>query len=206
MGDKNTGKNLLYTNDVLRFSNLAIRNAWFSGGVEWNISLIGHTPFTTEPLYTAVTKTEAGAPVLRFYEYERIRKVPYQMDFWLEEEDRFLNCRMRIVNESDQVVPMYWWSNIAVPEYEGGHVTVPARKTFTNSEGGVYKVDIPMVNGVDVTDYKKIPRSVDYFFDLDEDKPKYIANLDGKGYGLSACFYQKTGQQKTFFLGKFSGI
>ena len=61
-------KNLLYTNDVLRFSNLAIRNAWFSGGVEWNISLIGHTPFTTEPLYTAVTKTEAGAPVLRFYE------------------------------------------------------------------------------------------------------------------------------------------
>ena len=117
--DKNTGKILLYTNDVLRFSNLAIRNAWFSGGVEWNISLIGHTPFTTEPLYTAVTKTEAGAPVLRFYEYERIRKVPYQMDFWLEEEDRFLNCRMRIVNESDQVVPMYWWSNIAVLNMKG---------------------------------------------------------------------------------------
>ena len=31
--DKTTGKNLLYTNDVLRFSNLAVRNAWFSGGV-----------------------------------------------------------------------------------------------------------------------------------------------------------------------------
>lgn len=199
--DKNTGKNLLYTNDVLRFSNLAIRNAWFSGGVEWNISLIGHTPFTTEPLYTAVTKTEAGAPVLRFYEYERIRKVPYQMDFWLEEEDRFLNCRMRIVNESDQVVPMYWWSNIAVPEYEGGHVTVPARKAFTNSEGGVYKVDIPMVNGVDVTDYKKIPRSVDYFFDLDEDKPKYIANLDGKGYGLLHVSTRRLGSRKLFSWG-----
>lgn len=199
--DKNTGKNLLYTNDVLRFSNLAIRNAWFSGGVEWNISLIGHTPFTTEPLYTAVTKTEAGAPVLRFYEYERIRKVPYQMDFWLKEEDRFLNCRMRIVNESDQVVPMYWWSNIAVPEYEGGHVTVPARKAFTNSEGGVYKVDIPMVNGVDVTDYKKIPRSVDYFFDLDEDKPKYIANMDGKGYGLLHVSTRRLGSRKLFSWG-----
>ena len=85
--DKKTEKNLLYTNDVIRFSNLAVRNAWFSGGVEWNIGVIGHTPYTTDPLYTAVTKTESGAPVLRMYEYERIRKVPYQMDFWLDEED-----------------------------------------------------------------------------------------------------------------------
>ena len=63
--DKKTEKNLLYTNDVIRFSNLAVRNAWFSGGVEWNIGVIGHTPYTTDPLYTAVTKTESGAPVLR---------------------------------------------------------------------------------------------------------------------------------------------
>ncbi len=34
--DKKTQKNLLYTNDVLKFRNLAVRNAWFSGGVEWN--------------------------------------------------------------------------------------------------------------------------------------------------------------------------
>ena len=32
---------------------------------------------------------ESGEPVLRMYEYERIRKVPYQMDFWLGEKDRF---------------------------------------------------------------------------------------------------------------------
>lgn len=199
--DKNTGKNLLYTNDVLRFSNLAIRNAWFSGGVEWNIGLIGHTPFTVESLYTAVTKTESGAPVLRFYEYERIRKVTYQVDFWLEEENHFLNCRMRVVNESDQVVPMYWWSNIAVPEYEGGHIIVPARKAFTNSEGGVYKVDIPMVEGVDITDYKKIPRSVDYFFDLDEEKPKYIANIDKDGYGLLHMSTKRLQSRKLFSWG-----
>lgn len=37
--DKETGRNLLYTNDVLRFSNLAVRNAWFSGGVEWNLGV-----------------------------------------------------------------------------------------------------------------------------------------------------------------------
>lgn len=44
----------------------------------------GHNPFTTESLYTARTTNENGEPVLRMYEYERIRKVTYQMDFWLE--------------------------------------------------------------------------------------------------------------------------
>ena len=90
--DKEAERDLLYTNDVLRFSNLAVRNAWFSGGVEWNIGVIGHTPLTAEPLYTAQTETEKGEPVLRMYEYERIRGVVYQMDFWLEKRSRFLNC------------------------------------------------------------------------------------------------------------------
>ena len=36
--DKERGRELLYTNDVLRFCNLAVRNAWFSGGVEWNLA------------------------------------------------------------------------------------------------------------------------------------------------------------------------
>ena len=94
--DKTTGRNLLYTNDVIQFGNLAIRNAWFSGGVEWNVGIIGHNPYTVSPLYTAVTELENHTPVLRMYEYERVRKVPYQMDFWLEEDDRFLNCRMRL--------------------------------------------------------------------------------------------------------------
>ncbi len=199
--DKETGTNLLYTNDVLRFSNLAIRNAWFSGGVEWNIGVIGHHPYTVSPLYTAVTETQTGAPVLRMYEYERIRKVPYQMDFWLEEEDRFLNCRMRIVNESDNVIPMYWWSNIAVPEYESGRITVPSEKAFTNRDGAIFKVNIPIVDGIDITDYKKIPKSVDYFFEIDDKNPKYIANLNKDGYGLLHTSTQRLKSRKLFSWG-----
>lgn len=199
--DKVTETNLLYTNDVVRFSNLATRNAWFSGGVEWNVGIIGHTPFTTSPIYVAVLKTETDAPVLRMYEYERIRKVPYQMDFWLEEEDHFLNCRMRIVNESEKVIPMYWWSNMAVPEYEEGCVVAPAEKAFTYADGSVFKVPIPMVAGIDITDYKKIPKSVDYFFDIEEEKPKYIANLNKDGYGLLQKSTKRLKSRKLFSWG-----
>lgn len=199
--DKKTGKNLLYTNDILQFANLAVRNAWFSGGVEWNIGVIGHHPYTTSCMYMAKTTTKTGAPVLRMYEFERIRKVPYQMEFWLEEEDRFLNCRMRIVNESEKVIPMYWWSNIAVPEHEGGRIVVPGKTAFTYRKGKILKVDVPIVNGVDITDYKKIPKSVDYFFDIPEDEPKYIANLDKGGYGLLHISTKRLKSRKLFSWG-----
>lgn len=200
--DKTTGENLLYTNDVIRPSNLAIRNAWFSGGVEWNISMIGHTPFTMEPLFTSKLEKEDGTPVLRMYEYERVRKVTYQMDFWLEENSRFLNCRMRIFNQTDEMVPMYWWSNMAVPEYEGGRIIVPAKAAFTNREDGVYKVDIPMVNGNDISKYKEIPNQVDYFFHIPKESPKYIANINKNGYGLLHLSTSRLVSRKLFSWGK----
>lgn len=205
--DKEADRNLLYTNDVIRFSNLAVCNAWFSGGVEWNIGIIGHSPFTTAPLYVVELKDEQGNPVLRMYEYERVRQVTYQMDFWLEEESRFLNCRMRIANDTDQVVPMYWWSNIAVPEYEGGRVVVPTDRSYAQKDGShgkktlIYKTDIPYVDNIDVTDYKTIPDSGDYFFDIPDGTPRYIANLDKDGYGLLQMSTDRQRGRKLFTWG-----
>lgn len=201
--DKTTGENILYTNDVIRFSNLAVRNAWFSGGVEWNIGVIGHTPLTADPLYTAELTNDSGYPVLRMYEYERIRRTVYQMDFWMENDKR-LYCRMRIVNGSSEVVPMYWWSNMAVPEYDNGHVIVPADKAFTYKDGKVFKVDLPFVDGTDVTAYKNIPRSVDYFFDIPEETPKYIANVNSEGYGLLHVSTKRLRSRKLFSWGNTS--
>ena len=199
--DKKADRNLLYTNDVLQFSNLAVRNAWFSGGVEWNIGVIGHTPLTTEPLYTAETELESGVPVLRMYEYERIRSVPYQMDFWLEEDSPFLNCRMRIANESNEVIPMYWWSNIAVEEYDNGRIIVPAEEAYTFADGTVVKTSLPVVNGSDITDYKRIEKSTDYFFEIAEKSPKYIANIDETGYGLLHISTGRLKSRKLFSWG-----
>jgi hypothetical protein len=60
--DKVEGRELLYVNDCVRFCNLALRNAWFSGGVEWNIGMIGHTPFTCSPLFASVLESGDGTP------------------------------------------------------------------------------------------------------------------------------------------------
>ena len=164
--DLKAGRELLYTNDVIRPSNLALRDAWFSGGVEWNIGLIGHTPLTMEPLFTARLENDSGMPVLRMYEYERVRRMVYQMDFWLDEGGAFLNCRLRVVNHNPDVTPMYWWSNMAVPEYEGGRVIVPAESAYSSGGGSVYKVPVPVVDGIDISYYQNIPGQVDYFFNI----------------------------------------
>ena len=71
--DKKQKRDLLLTNNSVTFCNLALCDAWFCGGVEWNFGLIGHSVYTCSPLHTAVLKTDDGTPVIRFYEYERIR-------------------------------------------------------------------------------------------------------------------------------------
>ncbi len=203
--DKITGENLLYTNDVIRPSNLAAKNAWFSGGVEWNVGIIGHTPFTTEQMFVGELKTDDGDPVLRIYEFERIRKITYQMDFFLTEESKFLFCRMRICNDNDTLVPMYWWSNMAVPEFEGGRIIVPANEAFTSSRTGVYKVNTPVVNNIDVSMYCDIPQSIDYFFDIKYDEVKFIANVNCDGYGLIQASTSRLRGRKLFSWGHSGG-
>lgn len=203
--DLKSGRELLYTNDVIRPSNLALRDAWFSGGVEWNIGLIGHTPLTMEPLFTARLENDNGLPVLRMYEYERIRRMVYQMDFWLDEGGAFLNCRMRVVNHNPDVTPMYWWSNMAVPEYEDGRVIVPAKDAYSSSGGSVYKVQVPMVDGVDISRCRNIPGQVDYFFNIPEESPRYIANVASDGYGLLQYSTRRLRGRKLFSWGNNTG-
>lgn len=47
--DKEKGRELLYCNTVIRPCNLAVRNAWTSGGVEWNCGMFGHNVHTCSP-------------------------------------------------------------------------------------------------------------------------------------------------------------
>src|SRR5437762_4676757 len=98
---KSTGRELLYVNPFFQPANLAVRDAWFAGGVEWNISIIGHSPFTCSPVFAARIDADNGTTVLRLYEWDRIRRVPFQIECWLPEHVPFLMARVRIVNPND---------------------------------------------------------------------------------------------------------
>ena len=150
VGKRDVYKRQLFSNPVIRPCNLAIRNAWMSGGVEWNCGIFGHHVHTCDTLFCAKTELDDGTPVLRFYEFERIRRAVVQMDFFLPEGSRFLYARMRITNPNPEVIPMYWWSNIAVPEDPDGRVITWANGSYING-GNVSEIPIPINDGKDVS-------------------------------------------------------
>lgn len=202
--DKESGRNLLYTNDVISHRNMAIRNAWFSGGVEWNIGSVGHTYLTNEAMYVSEVTDESGKKYIRMYEFERLRGVAYQMDFWLEGEQ--LLCRFRIDNRNTEMIPMYWWSNIAVYEHQGGRVIAPADEAYKSGDVGyITKVSYPLDKGNDMSFYNKIPVAVDYFFDIKQSEKKFIANVDSDGFGLLQCSSERLAGRKLFSWGHTQG-
>ena len=78
-----TGRELLHRNPILQPANLALRDAWLAGGVEWNIGATGHWPLTCSPLHAVRLSAPDGTPVLRMYEFERLRRVVMTVDAWL---------------------------------------------------------------------------------------------------------------------------
>lgn len=62
---KKTGHDFIYTNDAIKFRNVALRGPWTSGGIEFNFGVVGHTPSTATPVdYT--TRTNADGSVSCF--------------------------------------------------------------------------------------------------------------------------------------------
>ena len=202
------GRELLERNLVFQPANLALRNAWFSGGVEWNIGTTGHTPFTCSPLFAARLTAPDGTPVLRLYEWERIRQVAYQIDAYLPDGSPMLFVRVRIVNPHAREVPMYWWSNIAVPESTDTRVIVPADSAYSFGYGkrGLRRVQIPHVDGgPDVTYSTNIKRACDFFFHIPDAERPFIAALDGTGRGLIQTSTARLRGRKLFLWGMGAG-
>ena len=120
--DKKANRELLYANNVFQPCNLALRNAWFSGGVEWNIGIKGHNPLTCSPMFAQRLEDKNGDPILKMYEFERIREVAYSISAKLEKD--LLLVHINIENTEDKDKYMYWWSNIAVEETEKVRVII----------------------------------------------------------------------------------
>lgn len=203
--DKVNKRDLLFVNPVYRFGNLSTRNAWFSGGVEFNFGTIGHHPHTCERINSSQGVMSDGTPYFRMYEFERIRAVTYQIDCFLPEASPFLYVRCRIMNDTNRVIPAYWWSNIAVPAYEGGRVIVPADSAFCQAGGGVNKRTVPFYEGKDVTYPESSASSFDYFWNIPQESRKYIAHLDKNGYGLMQCSTRRLKGRKLFVWGQSAG-
>lgn len=206
--DKDLQRELLYVNPVYQPGNLGIRNAWFSGGVEFNVGIKGHNPLTCSPLWCAIDKTDDG-DVLRLYEYERIRGIVYSISAWIPEGGKALHLHCKIENKSDDTKFMYWWSNIAVPETAGTRVLVPTDDSFLcfyNADHYVLdKVPIPVSDGVDISYPRNIPSARDFFYKIPKDEKKWIVSVEEDGIGLLHTSTKELIGRKLFLWGMNAG-
>lgn len=206
--DKDKERELLYVNPVFQPGNLGLRNAWFSGGVEFNVGIKGHNPLTCSPLHAVIDETPDGE-VLRLYEFERIRGVVYSVSAWVDRDSPVLYIRCRIENLSDDDKYMYWWSNIAVPETKGTRIIVPADEAFLSFYNAdhyvIDKTPVPMSRGIDASYPSNIPTSRDFFYKIPEKSRKWIAAVDESGHGLLQCSTKRLFGRKLFVWGMAQG-
>lgn len=203
---KPSGRDLLFANPVFQPGNLAVRGAWVTGGVEWNACVYGHAPHTCSPLFAAAVEDEMLGPVLRMYEWDRSRGVPFQLDFLLPAGSPVLLVRVRLINPHDATVPMYWWSNIAVSAAPGTRVLAPAHAAYTYDYWGPVKsAPAPHDGERDYSYPSNIPYGADYFFRIADGARPWITALDREGRGIVQTSTARQIGRKLFAWGSEPG-
>ena len=210
--DKPHRRELLHRNPVFQPANLAIRNAWFSGGIEWNIGQFGHTFTTCSPVFACGIRGMQGEPGLRIYEYERCKGFFWQIDFYLPPDFPFLVAYTRVVNPNETDVAMYWWSNIAVNESADVRVLAPADQAIyidasakTAAFGCADLPYLPSLKGADGTYSLNSTFANEFFFQCDAAEMPWEAALDGQGSGLIEASTPRLRYRKLFCWGSHAG-
>ena len=205
--DKRLGKELLYKNKVVAFANFAIRNAWFAGGVEWNIGVRGHNHFTCSPIFASREVNSDGEDILKMYEYEAIRGLAYVIRAGLYKDT--LRINVTVENTRNAPTYLYWWSNIAVPQTSKSRVFAPTNKSYVTSyEHGGFVIshkEVPIVNGRDTSYINDEKVSIDYFYDIPSENKKWIASIEGDGIGLLQYSSEELIGRKLFLWGNTTG-
>jgi len=203
---KIANRELLDRNPVFQPANLGLRNAWFCGGIEWNAGQLGHHYLTCSPVFAARVDGPGGCPTLRLYEWDRVKGFTWQVDLILPEASQFLFARVRIVNPHNHEIPMYWWTNIGVPERPDIRTLVPADTVLHHKpKGEIGVVDLPVTGEPDATYATNAAFAKEFFFRIPDEHRHWIASLDGAGTGLFQASTSRLRGRKMFMFGMNPG-
>ncbi len=182
--DKTQRRELLFDNPVFQPANLAIRNAWFSGGVEWNGPLYGHSLLTCSPVFAGVVETLRGA-LLRLYEFDRALETTWQVDLFLPKDENRLWVHVKAINPNEHSINFYWWTNIAVPMTPGTRVFALVDYALSHDASGNSRLPFPFFDTFDGSYPSRYPYAKSVFFRKLGRTHAWSAVADGDGHGMS---------------------
>ena len=205
-------RELLYANKNFQVGNLAILDAWFAGGIEWNIGQYGHAFSTNLPVHASVQKDEEGRQFLRLYSFERAKELYFHLDFHLRGDLLCVHTAVHNLKETD--ASLYAWVNIAVETDEYLRVLASNPKAIyldsyvPNDErlfGIMEMPTMPIYQGIDVSYPNRFIASNEYFFTCEDDELPWECALGKDGQGLFEASTHPLSYRKMFCWGTHSG-
>ena len=189
--DKVNEQELLFTNTVIQPGNLAIRNAWLSGGIEWNIGSLGHTFTTCDNVFTAKLEDGEGNTFIRIYEFERLKSVFWQVDFHLPEGSKHLITHVKLVNPFPEDTTTYWWSNVAVPDNGKTRILASGKNVLSFADGKMMFESLPYLEVMpgDASYPSVANRSYDFFI---QPNFKEECTWEASAYDNGVVFYERS--------------
>ena len=154
-----------------------------------------------------------GEPGLRLYEFERCKRLFWQIDFYLPAGSA-LPGRLYPGDQSQPMPPtsMYWWTNMAVDEAPGVRVLAPADQAIYvdfGEQGHVFGCThlpgLPSLNGGDGTYALNSTFANEFFFQCDGADMPWEAALDAQGRGFVEASTRRLKYRKLFCWGSHAG-
>lgn len=157
--DKAAGRDVLYTNHVVKYGLVGLRGAWTSGGIEWNFP-DGHTVTTVSPVdYTL--RREGGAACAIVGDTERIQRMQWAVAICLEPGVKRVETRV-LLNNRREIPGWYWfWATAAAPAADDMRFVYPMREAYPHVFWPVFS--FPVHRGADLSLYRDVPNALSLF-------------------------------------------
>ncbi len=158
--DKVKECDLVFFNQNPSLSNIALCNAWFAGGIEFNIGSLGHHRDTSREIAYKYDES-----ILYFENIARRERQSYSLYFKLV--DDVLALKVDINNLSDEKKELYWWTNIAT---ECKKIDISSHKGLLRIEEDQSFVNFDLDQNLDYLDPNNINLSTEYFMNCSNNK------------------------------------
>ncbi|MDD6472171.1 MAG: DUF5107 domain-containing protein [Bacteroidales bacterium] len=150
--DKINQKEFVYTNDAVKFRNIAMRGPWTSGGIEFNFGIIGHEPTTSSPVDYLTRQNEDGSASCFIASYDWVTRNYWGVEIRLPKDKAYFTTHSTIYNTTAIDQPYYQWMNGAFSAQNNAEFVYPGN-SYMGHAGDIHP--FPVEDGHEISWYEK---------------------------------------------------
>ena len=130
---KETGREFVYRNEVMKFRNIALRGPWTSGGIEFNFGVIGHTPATATPVDYLSRENDDGSASVIVGAMDLPSRTHWRVEVRLPPDHAYFETRVLWYNPTPLEHPYYNWMTAAAFARDDLELVVPGQSYLEHS-------------------------------------------------------------------------